>query len=86
MKPGLGTTDLYLYFLNKCFSVEKTTDSSIQVTTKIYKVVVFDSNDTVLFPKEIKKSVPFSFAYLAVNSKTRTTAIFYHNVGDKVYT
>jgi len=71
---------------NICFSVEKSTDSNIQVSSKIYKVVAFGSNDTVLFPKENREFVQHSFAYLAVNSKTRTVAVFYHNVGDSIYT
>jgi len=52
----------------------------------MYKVVAFDSNNTVLFPKEFKNPIPYSFAYLAVNPKTRTVALFFHNVGDKIYT
>lgn len=52
----------------------------------MYNVTAFDSNDTVLFPKENVKPVPFSFAYIVVNQKTRTVALFFHNVGDQIYT
>lgn len=68
------------------YSVEKTTDSKIQVLSKIYKVEAFDSNGRVLFPKENKEFIQYSFAYLVVNVKTRTVALFYHNVGETIYT
>lgn len=68
------------------FSVEKTKDFQIQVVTKIYQVITFDSNHSELFPKKNKGIVPYSFAYIAVNPKTRTVAIFHHNVGDTIYT
>lgn len=69
-----------------CFRVEKIPESGMQVSSKMYQVVAFDSNDTVLFPKEIKSPISYSFAYLVVNPKSRTVALFFHNVGDKIYT
>lgn len=52
----------------------------------MYKVIVFGSKETVLFPKDNKECVLYNFAYLAVNAKTRIATLLYHNVGDKMYT
>ncbi|XP_060863401.1 cilia- and flagella-associated protein 300-like isoform X1 [Metopolophium dirhodum] len=74
------------YVYKDILAVEKIPGSGVQVSSKVYKIVAFDSNDTVLFPKECRNLIPYSFAYLAVNPKTRTVALFYHNVGDTIYT
>lgn len=68
-----------------CSSIEKSTNSKIQISSKIYKVLVFGSNDKIIFPKYNEESIPYSFAYLSVNQKTRTVALFFHNVGDTIY-
>ncbi|CAH1713582.1 unnamed protein product [Aphis gossypii] len=78
--------DAIKYIYKDLLAVEKIPESGIQVSSKMYQVVAFDSNDTVLFPKEIKSPIPYSFAYLVVNPKSRTVALFFHNVGDKIYT
>ncbi|XP_025424359.1 uncharacterized protein C11orf70-like isoform X2 [Sipha flava] len=77
-----ATKHVYKDLLN----VEKVTDFGIRVSSKIYKVVAFNSNNKISFPKESINSAPYSFAYLSVNPKTRTVALFFHNVGDKIYT
>ncbi|XP_026809487.1 cilia- and flagella-associated protein 300 isoform X1 [Rhopalosiphum maidis] len=78
--------DAIKYVYKDLLAVEKIPGSGIQVSSKMYQVVAFDSNDTVLFPKESKNSIPYSFAYLVVNPKSRTVALFFHNVGDTIYT
>lgn len=72
--------------VTNCFSAEKTADTKLQVLSKIYKVIALGSKETVLFPKDNKECVLYNFAYLAVNAKTRIATLFYHNVGDKIYT
>lgn len=78
--------DAIKYIYKDLLSVEKIPESGMQISSKMYQVVAFDSNDTALFPKEIKSPIPYSFAYLVVNPKSRTVALFFHNVGDKIYT
>ncbi|XP_025199331.1 uncharacterized protein C11orf70 homolog isoform X2 [Melanaphis sacchari] len=78
--------DAIKYIYKDLLTVEKIPGSGIQVSSKIYQVVAFDSNDIVLFPKESKHLISYSFAYLVVNPKSRTVALLFHNVGDTIYT